>query len=65
MTRRERLQLVRIWFFLGVLPLFLRPLREPDEARYAALVELANPGHARFSSIHGHFSRCLGSRLPW
>ena len=37
MTRQERLQLVLIWFFLGLVPLFLRPLWEPDEARYAEI----------------------------
>jgi 4-amino-4-deoxy-L-arabinose transferase-like glycosyltransferase len=35
MTRKERWQLLGIWFFLGLVPLFLRPLWEPDEARYA------------------------------
>ena len=37
MTRKERWQLLFIWFFLGLLPLFLRPLWEPDEARYAEI----------------------------
>jgi len=37
MTRRERLQFLLIWFFLGLVPLFLRPLWEPDEARYAEI----------------------------
>lgn len=37
MTRRERLQFFFIWVFLGLAPLFLRPLWEPDEARYAEI----------------------------
>jgi 4-amino-4-deoxy-L-arabinose transferase-like glycosyltransferase len=35
MTRKERWQLLCTWFFLGLAPLFLKPLWEPDEARYA------------------------------
>ena len=37
MTRRERTTLLLIWFFLGLLPLLVRPLWEPDEARYAEI----------------------------
>jgi len=37
MTRKERWQLLAIWFFLGLVPLFMRPLWEPDESRYAEI----------------------------
>ena len=37
MNRKERWQLLAIWFFLGLVPLFMRPLWEPDEARYAEI----------------------------
>ena len=37
MTRTERLRYFGIWLALGLLPLFLRPLWEPDEARYAEI----------------------------
>ena len=37
MTRRERTRLLALWFFLGLLPLLVRPLWEPDEGRYAEI----------------------------
>ena len=37
MTRRERNTLLALWFFLGLLPLLVRPLWEPDEGRYAEI----------------------------
>lgn len=37
MTRREKLTYFFLWATLGLLPLFLRPLWEPDEARYAEI----------------------------
>jgi len=37
MTRRERTTLLVLWFFLGLLPLLVRPLWEPDEGRYAEI----------------------------
>jgi len=37
MTRRERTTLLLLWVFLGLLPLLVRPLWEPDEGRYAEI----------------------------
>jgi 4-amino-4-deoxy-L-arabinose transferase-like glycosyltransferase len=37
MNKRERWTFLFIWACLGLLPLFLRPLWEPDEARYAEI----------------------------
>jgi 4-amino-4-deoxy-L-arabinose transferase-like glycosyltransferase len=37
MTRRERTSLLLLWVFLGLLPLLVRPLWEPDEGRYAEI----------------------------
>lgn len=37
MMRRERWTLILIWLGLGLLPLLVRPLWEPDEARYAEI----------------------------
>ncbi|MBI1752025.1 MAG: glycosyltransferase family 39 protein [Acidobacteria bacterium] len=37
MTRRERTTLLFLWVFLGLLPLLIRPLWEPDEGRYAEI----------------------------
>ena len=37
MTKRERSTYLLLWFFLGLLPLFMRPLWEPDEGRYAEI----------------------------
>lgn len=37
MTRRERNTLLLLWVFLGLLPLLVRPLWEPDEGRYAEI----------------------------
>ena len=37
MTRRERWTLILLWLALGLLPLLMRPLWEPDEGRYAEI----------------------------
>jgi 4-amino-4-deoxy-L-arabinose transferase-like glycosyltransferase len=37
MSGRDRWRLLAIWFFLGLVPLAMRPLWEPDEARYAEI----------------------------
>ena len=37
MSRRERLQFLAAWLLLGLLPLLIRPLWEPDEGRYAEI----------------------------
>ncbi|MCE1230125.1 MAG: glycosyltransferase family 39 protein, partial [Firmicutes bacterium] len=37
MTKRERLQFFFIWLGLGLVPLLMRPLWEPDEARYSEI----------------------------
>ena len=45
MTKRERTTYLLLWFFLGLLPLFMRPLWEPDEGRYAEIArEMATTG---------------------
>ncbi len=37
MTKRDRLTYLMLWAILGLLPLFMRPLWEPDEGRYAEI----------------------------
>ncbi len=37
MTKRDRTTYLLLWAILGLLPLFMRPLWEPDEARYAEI----------------------------
>ena len=37
MTKRDRATYLLLWAILGLLPLFMRPLWEPDEGRYAEI----------------------------
>lgn len=37
MTKRDRMTYLLLWAILGLLPLFMRPLWEPDEGRYAEI----------------------------
>jgi 4-amino-4-deoxy-L-arabinose transferase-like glycosyltransferase len=37
MTKRDRSTYLMLWAILGLLPLFMRPLWEPDEGRYAEI----------------------------
>lgn len=54
MTRRERLQFLLTWLALGVLPLFLRPLWEPDEVRYAQIpLEMLTKGDWMTPTLNG------------
>lgn len=54
MTRRERLQFLLAWLALGVLPLFLRPLWEPDEVRYAQIpLEMLAKGDWMTPTLNG------------
>lgn len=54
MNRRERLQFILTWLALGVLPLFLRPLWEPDEVRYAQIpLEMLAKGDWMTPTLNG------------
>lgn len=54
MNRRERLRLLLIWLALGVVPLFLRSLWEPDEVRYTQIpLEMLQRGEFWTPTLNG------------